>query len=122
MSYYVNTRRFLPELTVLPSKAYTERNWRKHPAFEALCEALCSCQTPAEVADLLRDIGTLSELWAWSERLDVARLLAQGKPYREVAELTGASTTTVTRVARFLREGEGGYRRVLNAYRQQDQT
>ena len=68
------------------------------------------------MADLLRDIGTLSELWAWSERLEVARLLGPGKTYRQVAELTGASTTTVTRVARFLRDGEGGYRRVLKAY------
>jgi TrpR-related protein YerC/YecD len=100
----------------VPSKHYTERNWRKNPAFRALCKALCSCKTPAAVADLLRDVGTLSELRAWSERLEVACLLADGKPYREVAALTGASTTTVTRVARFLRDGEGGYRRVLNAY------
>ncbi len=94
-------------------KAFSERNWRKNPAFKTLCRALAACNTPHEVADLLRDIGTLSELHAWSERLEVARLLAVGKTYREIAELTGASTTTVTRVARFLRDGEGGYRNLL---------
>ena len=73
-------------------------------------------QNAKEVADLLRDVGTLTELQAWSERLEVARLLATGKTYREIAEATGASTTTVTRVARFLQGGEGGYRRLLREY------
>jgi TrpR-related protein YerC/YecD len=100
----------------MPAKAFTEHNWRDNPAFKALCRALASCKTSHEVADLLRDVGTLTELHAWSERLEVARLLAQGKTYREVAETTGASTTTVTRVARFLQGGEGGYRRVLKEY------
>ena len=97
-------------------KTFTEHNWRKDPAFKALCRALASCKTPAAVADLLRDIGTLTELQAWSERLEVARLLATGKTYREIADVTGASTTTVTRVARFLQGGEGGYRRLLKEY------
>jgi uncharacterized protein YerC len=46
----------------------------------------------------------------------VARLLDQGTlSYREISELTGASTTTVTRVARFLRDmPHQGYRRVLD--------
>jgi TrpR-related protein YerC/YecD len=101
---------------IMPPKAFTEHNWRKDPAFRALCKALVACETPEEIADLLRDVGTLTELQAWSERLDVARLLTKGKTYREIADLTGASTTTVTRVARFLQGGEGGYRRVLNVY------
>lgn len=97
----------------MTAKSFTEKNWRKTPGFKALCRALADCQTPEEVADFLRDIGTLTELHAWSERLEVARLLADGKTYREIAELTGASTTTVTRVAKYLREGEGGYRSLL---------
>ena len=35
--------------------------------------------------------------------------------YRDVAAKTGASTTTVTRVAKFIENGEGGYRKILNA-------
>ena len=97
----------------MTSKTFTERNWRKEPAFWDLCRALASCKTTDAVADLLRDIGTLGELHAWSERLQVAKLLASEKTYREVAQITGASTTTVTRVARFLQDGTGGYRRFL---------
>jgi len=47
----------------------------------------------------------------------VAQLIAKGTTYRDITSLTGASTTTVTRVARFLQSGEGGYRRILNATR-----
>ena len=97
-------------------KTFTEHNWRQIRRSRRCCRALASCKTPAAVADLLRDIGTLTELQAWSERLEVARLLATGKTYREIADVTGASTTTVTRVARFLQGGEGGYRRLLKEY------
>jgi TrpR-related protein YerC/YecD len=94
-------------------RAFTERGWRQHPWFRRLCRSLAACGDAREVADLLRDIGTLSELQAWSERLEVARRIARGETYREIMRHTGASTTTVTRVARFLDSREGGYRRAL---------
>ena len=47
----------------------------------------------------------------------VAKLLDQGLPYQEIARRTGASTTTVTRVAHWLRHGEGGYRTARTAGR-----
>jgi len=92
-------------------KRFTEDGWRDDT--RALASALKSCKTEQEVADFLRDIGTLSELQAWSERLEVAKQLARGLSYREVAKNTGASTTTVTRVMRFIEDGEGGYRKYL---------
>jgi len=92
-------------------RRFTEDGYRSDPWFRALCSALASCKNTDEVADFLRDVGTLSELQAWSERLEVAKLLSQGLSYREVAQRTGASTTTVTRVARFIENGPGGYRK-----------
>jgi uncharacterized protein YerC len=44
----------------------------------------------------------------------VAQLVEQGLPYLEISERTGASTTTVTRVAYWLKHGEGGYRLALD--------
>jgi TrpR-related protein YerC/YecD len=98
-------------------RRFTEDAWRKEPWFKTLCSGLRSCRTDEDMANFLRDIGTLSELQAWSERLEVARLLGQGLSYRQIAKQTGASTTTVTRVAHFLENGEGGYRRFLNVHR-----
>ena len=49
-----------------------------------------------------------------AHRWAVAQLVDQGLPYLEVAQKTDASTTTVTRVAHWLRHGEGGYRLALD--------
>jgi len=98
-------------------RRFTEDSYRKEPWFRALCAAILSCQTEEELADFLRDIATLSELQDWSERLEVARQLARGLSYRQVAAATGASTTTVTRVAKFIENGPGGYRKVLAVHR-----
>lgn len=95
---------------------FSESGYRRHPWFTALVQALLKAKTPAEMTQLLRDIGTLPELQAWSERLEVARLLMLGRTYRDVAAQTGASTTTVTRVAKFLRDGRG-YKRALKTVR-----
>ena len=80
----------------------------------ALFDAIQSLEGPDETESFFRDLCTLSELEAMAHRWEVARLLEQGLPYLEIAERTGASTTTVTRVAHWLRHGEGGYRQALD--------
>jgi TrpR-related protein YerC/YecD len=79
-----------------------------------LFDAILSLETRPEAESFFRDLCTLSELEAMAHRWQVARLLEEGLPYLEIAELTGASTTTVTRVAHWLRHGEGGYRLALD--------
>lgn len=98
-------------------RRFTEDSWKREPWFRALSKALVSCKTEEAMDAFLRDVATLSEMQAMGERLEVARLLAQGLSYRKVAAQTGASTTTVTRVAHFLENGEGGYRAVLKTHR-----
>lgn len=63
---------------------------------------------------LLKDLTTPQEFKALQERLDIVLLLNQGISYAEISKKIGASTTTITRVARFLRqENYGGYRWIL---------
>jgi len=81
---------------------------------QELFAAIVSLRSKPETEAFFRDLCTLSELEAMSHRWQVARLLEQGLPYLEIAEKTGASTTTVTRVAHWLRHGEGGYRAALD--------
>jgi uncharacterized protein YerC len=50
----------------------------------------------------------------------VAQLLDEGLPYVEVARRAHASTTTVTRVAQWLRHGEGGYSLALGRRRRKN--
>ena len=79
-----------------------------------LFDAVLSLETRQETEAFFRDLCTLSELEAMAQRWQVAKLLEQGLPYLKIAERTGASTTTVTRVAQWLRHGEGGYRTALD--------
>ena len=84
------------------------------PEMKDLVDAFFALRNRVEMQNFLRDLCTLSELDAMAHRWAVAQLLDQGLPYTEVAKRTGASTTTVTRVAQWLRHGEGGYESALH--------
>ena len=87
---------------------------------DALARALLTLKDEGEVKAFLDDLCTPSELRAFAERFKVARLLDEGRlSYRDIAVKTGASTTTITRVARFLREmPHQGYRLVLDRFKE----
>ncbi|MGW8367512.1 MAG: YerC/YecD family TrpR-related protein [Gammaproteobacteria bacterium] len=76
---------------------------------ESLCRAILTLRTVDECRRFFRDLGTPAELQALADRWRVVELLREGKPYREIHDLTGVSVTTIGRVARFLADGNGGY-------------
>ncbi len=82
-----------------------------------LCSALLTPDNPSEMERLLLDLCTPAEIRTLAERWHVARLLdGTSLSYRDIHDATGVSTTTVVRVARFLRdERNGGYRRAIDA-------
>lgn len=86
---------------------------------EDLSVAIAAIDDPGDARAFLGDLCTPAEIHALAERWYVARLLDQGDlTYREIHDATGVSTTTVVRVARFLRqEANGGYRRLLDRLR-----
>ena len=57
---------------------------------------------------------TINELLSLSQRFEVARMLREKKTYLEIAEKTGASTATISRVNRSLNYGNDGYDMVLD--------
>jgi TrpR-related protein YerC/YecD len=89
---------------------------------EDLCKAFASLRTIDEIERFLRDLCTVGELEAMAHRWEVAKALDQGLPYHTVAEQTQASTTTVTRVAQWLRRGENGYRLALDRRRRSSRS
>ena len=84
---------------------------------EHLCAALMTPRDVAEMRRLLVDLCTPAEIRTLAERWHVARLLdGTDLSYRDIQEATGVSTTTIVRVARFLKqEPNQGYRRALDA-------
>src|ERR671937_2850329 len=105
-------------------EAQSEREHRVEPVFglDDLADAVLTLESRDEVRRFLRDLCTLTELEAMAHRWQIAQLLDRGLPYHEVARRTGASTTTVTRVAQWLRRGEGGYRLALDRARRSSQA
>lgn len=81
--------------------------------YRTLVNAFLTCNSFDMMAEFLRDICTAKELESMAERLQVAQLVEQGIPYRTIAQQTGASTATITRVAHWMKHGMGGYARVL---------
>ena len=75
----------------------------------ALYQAILALQSPDEARAFFRDLCTPAELQALSDRWAVVELLRRELPYREIHRLTGVSLTTISRVARFLLAGNGGY-------------
>lgn len=80
-----------------------------------LSDALSRIDKADAMRSVLIDLCTPAELRALSERWRVAQMLSQGeKSYRDISAETGVSTTTIGRVARFLKdEPHGGYRLLL---------
>lgn len=78
-------------------------------AVETLFEAIIKLESVDECFDFFEDLATINEILSLSQRFEVARMLRQHKTYLEIAEKTGASTATISRVNRSLNYGNDGY-------------
>jgi len=81
---------------------------------EALAErnlfsAVAALRSSEECRAFFRDLCTPAEIQAMADRWAVVDWLMRGVPYREINRLTGVSVTTISRVARCLADGNGGY-------------
>ncbi len=85
-----------------------------------LWRAVLALRDADECERFFVDLCTPAEIEAMADRFTVARLLERGLPYRRVHDETLVSTATITRVARSLNQGEGGYRTVLDRLRGDD--
>lgn len=81
---------------------------------DRLMAALAGLESPEEAYRLFEDLCTVREVQDMAQRLEIARLLKNGTKYQEVAEQTGVSTATISRVNRCLHYGAGGYQLALS--------
>lgn len=81
----------------------------KTEAVDRLFDACLCLQTREECYSFFEDLCTVNELLSLSQRFEVASMLKEHKTYLEIAEKTGASTATISRVNRSLAYGNDGY-------------
>ncbi len=87
-------------------------NWQDENS-DFLVKAILTLETADDVNRFLDDLCTISEIKAMGQRLQVARLLKTDTTYNKIAQDTGASTATISRVNRCLNYGAGGYKKIL---------
>ena len=86
----------------------------KSAEVDRLFEAILSLKDPKECYAFFEDICTVNELHSLAQRLQVAKMLRDHNTYLEIAEKTGASTATISRVNRSLNYGNDGYDMVFD--------
>ena len=88
---------------------------------DLLMEALLCLENKEEAYRLLDDMLTIQEMKSITQRLEVAVMLRQKVTYQEIAQRTGASTATISRVNRCLKYGADGYVTVLSRMKNEDE-
>ena len=78
-------------------------------AVDYLFDAILSLKNRDECYTFFEDVCTINEILSLSQRFEVAAMLRSGKTYLDIAEKTGASTATISRVNRSLNYGNDGY-------------
>jgi TrpR-related protein YerC/YecD len=81
----------------------------KQTALHQLMQAISLLEDEEEALAFFSDLCTPAELESMADRWQIVPLLQEGMPYRKIHEQTEVSVTTITRVARFLSIGSGGY-------------
>ncbi|MBE5881787.1 MAG: TrpR YerC/YecD [Lachnospiraceae bacterium] len=92
----------------------------KSEPVDKLFEAILTLQTKEECYSFFEDLCTVNELLSLSQRFEVATMLREKKTYLEIAEKTGASTATISRVNRSLTYGNDGYELVFDRMKKEE--
>ncbi|MBQ3392320.1 MAG: TrpR YerC/YecD [Lachnospiraceae bacterium] len=79
-----------------------------------LFEAILLLEDTEECFKFFEDLCTVNELLSLSQRFEVATMLRNHETYLKIAEKTGASTATISRVNRSLHYGDDGYELVFS--------
>ena len=91
----------------------------KSEPVDHLIEAILTLKSKEECYSFFEDLCTVNELLSLSQRFEVAAMLKEHKTYLEIAEKTGASTATISRVNRSLTYGNDGYEMVFSRMKEE---
>ena len=87
---------------------------------DLLARAFLALESMEDCYRLFEDLFTIREVQDLSSRMEIAMMLRDKITYNEIVEKTGASTATIGRVNRALNYGAGGYERVIERLRGQE--
>ena len=93
----------------------TEKNniWSELKSSD-LINAFLSLKNEDELKAFFRDIMSERDLRELDMRWEVAKKLDAGVPFTQIQEETGESPVTITKINRWLKEGCGGYKLMID--------
>lgn len=89
-------------------------NHLKDKEMDELFEGILKLETVEECYQFFMDLSTVNELLSMKQRFHVAKLIRNGETYSHIQEVTGSSSTTISRVKRCLDYGTDGYHLILD--------
>lgn len=100
-------------MSVLDSKLKSEE-------MDLFFNAILQLENIDECYKFFEDVATINEIKSLAQRIHVAKLLKNKNTYTEIADATGASTATISRVNRALNYGSDGYNIILERLKEQN--
>lgn len=91
-------------------------------AVDQLFEGILALRSKDECYDFFEDLCTVNEILSLSQRFEVAAMLRDHETYLKIAEQTGASTATISRVNRSLNYGNDGYEMVMERIKENNKV
>jgi len=95
-------------LLLIPFQMSSLQKTTKH-----ICDIITQIDNPTDAFNFLRDLLTETELEEFAQRREIAKMLSENVPYKTIEKKTGASSTTIARVKKYLDGKWGGYRKRL---------
>ena len=77
-----------------------------------LFEIILKLKTQKDCEDFFKDLCTIKELDSMTQRVKTAKLIINGETYEKIILKTNVSSTTLSRVSRSLKYGNG-YKKFL---------
>lgn len=113
-------RYFNDKITIVSMNGEKPMKNIKTDSIKNFYKALLSLENEEECSLFFDDICTIKELQDIAQRLEVAKMLKDGKNYQTISAQIGASTATISRVNRCLLYGNGGYETILARIEEND--
>ncbi len=79
-----------------------------------LIKAFLSLKNEDELKSFFRDLMSERDLREFAMRWEVAKKLDAGIPFSHIQEESGESPVTITKINRWLKEGCGGYKMMID--------
>ncbi|MBQ6803139.1 MAG: TrpR YerC/YecD, partial [Clostridia bacterium] len=86
-----------------------------------LLDAILTLKNREELQRFFDDLCTIQEINSMAQRFEVAQYLDKGLTYAQIADITHASTATISRVNRSLIYGAEGYKLAIERMRKEEE-